>query len=73
VSTNNCAATGLELFLESIHKFGCPSWVHGDRGGENIDVAVCMIMHKGAGRSSFLWESKCIYMFLFLYTSELNT
>jgi hypothetical protein len=56
-STNNRASTVLELFLDSIGEFGCPSRVRGDRGGENTDVAVWMIMHKGPGRGSFMWGS----------------
>ena len=47
VSESNSASTVLLLFLSSISEFGCPSCVHGDRGGENIDVAVWMIMHQG--------------------------
>ena len=56
-STSNSASTVLSLFLDSVSEFGCPSRVHGDRGGENIDVAVWMIMHQGPKRGSFLWGS----------------
>ena len=56
-STNNHASTVLALFEESIKAHGCPSRVHGDRGGGNIAVAVRMIMYQGPGRGSFLWGS----------------
>jgi hypothetical protein len=56
-STNNQASTVLNLFLDSIHEHGCPSRVRGDRGGENVAVAVWMIMHKGPGGGSFMWGS----------------
>lgn len=29
--------------------------MHGDRGGENIEVSVWMVKHRGAGRASFMW------------------
>ena len=56
-STSNSASTVLSLFFNSVSEFGCPSRVRGDRGGENIDVAVWMIMHRGPRRGSFLWGS----------------
>lgn len=56
-STNNRADTVLVGFLEAVEKYGCPSRVRGDRGGENTEVAVYMIMRRGAGRASFMWGS----------------
>ena len=56
-STSNTASTVLSLFLNSVVEYGCPSWVCGDRGRENINVAVWMIMHQGPKRGSFLWGS----------------
>ena len=56
-STSNTASTVLSLFLNSIEEYGCPSQVRGDRGGENINVAVWMIMCQGPKRGSFLWGS----------------
>lgn len=52
---NNRATTVLKLFKESVEKGGTPSRVRGDRGGENIKVAVWMIIHHGSHRGSFLW------------------
>ncbi|KAH0826074.1 hypothetical protein J3R83DRAFT_5814 [Lanmaoa asiatica] len=51
----NRAQTVLALFLTAIEEYGTPSCVRGDRGGENIDVAVWMIKHHGHNQSSFLW------------------
>lgn len=56
-STNNTSNTVLNLFLNAIRKFGVPSRMRGDRGGENIEVAVWMIKHRGAKRASFMWGS----------------
>lgn len=54
-STSNTASTVLSLFLNSVAEYGCPSRIRGDRGGENIDVAVWMVMHQGPKRGLFLW------------------
>jgi hypothetical protein len=47
----------LELFLDAIVDYGIPSRVRGDRGGENKDVAVLMILIRGLNRASFMWGS----------------
>ncbi len=54
-STNNLASTVLELFLQAVEAHGVPSRVRGDRGGENMEVAVWMIKTRGANRASFMW------------------
>lgn len=54
-SANNLASTVLDLFLEAVEIFGAPSRVRGDRGGENMEVAVWMIRHRGPDRASFMW------------------
>jgi hypothetical protein len=54
-STNNKAETVFTLFLDAVQKWGCLSRVRGDRGGENIQVAVWMVMHKGPNRASFMF------------------
>lgn len=54
-SNNNCAATVLNLFGHVIVEYGMPSWVRGDHGGENIDVAMYMIMKNGSHHVSFMW------------------
>jgi hypothetical protein len=54
-SSNNRAATVLELFLDAVGEYGHPSRVRGDRGGENVDTAVYMIVVRGPRRASFIW------------------
>ena len=56
-STDNKASTVLALFLRAGHEYGFPSRVRGDRGGENIDVAVTMNVMRGENRVSFIWGS----------------
>jgi hypothetical protein len=63
-STNNRAQTVLDVFHKARGRFGTPSRMRGDRGGENIEVAVWMIKHRGRNRASFMWGS---YVVLFLY------
>lgn len=55
--TSNSAKVVLDLFLRAIKKYGCPSRVRGDRGGENIDLSTFMIMYRGPNRASFMWGS----------------
>ena len=54
-SANNLASTVLDLFLDAAAIHGAPSRVRGDRGSENLDVSVWMIMHRGPNRASFMW------------------
>lgn len=46
-----------EVFIQAIEAYGIPLKVRGDRGGENVKVAVWMIMHQGTNRGSFMWGS----------------
>lgn len=47
----------LETFLDAIYDYGIPSRVRGDRGGENRDVSILMILLRGLYRASFMWGS----------------
>ena len=48
-NTNNKAATVLDCFLAAIARWGLPSRVRTDQGGENIDVVQYMIDTRGTG------------------------
>ena len=61
-SNNNRASTVLQLFLHAINDYSTPSRVQGDRGGENMEVAIWMIMQRGPNRALFMWGS---YMSVF--------
>jgi hypothetical protein len=45
------------MFLDAILAYGLPSRVRGDRGGENRDVAILMILLRGLHRASYMWGS----------------
>jgi len=47
----------LDVFVEVIQEYGVPSQVRGDRGGENRDVSILMILLRGINRVSFMWGS----------------
>ena len=54
-SNNNRAITVLDLFLDGVCFYGLPSWVRGDHGVENIQVAAFMEHHHGSGRHSYIF------------------
>jgi len=54
-STNNRASTVLDMFIDAILEHGVPYRVRGDRGGENRDVSILMIILRGLNRASFMW------------------
>lgn len=53
-STNNRASTVYELFLKAIQKYGLPSRMRSDQGGENVMIAQYMLEHRGVDRGSFI-------------------
>ena len=56
-STNNRASTVLRLFVAATQRFGLPSRVRSDMGGENVMVAQYMIQHRGSNRRSMITGS----------------
>lgn len=53
--TDNKASTVLDAFVSSILQHGIPNRVRGDRGGENRDVSILMLLLRGLNRASFVW------------------
>ena len=67
-STNNRAATVVDVFLEAVQRYGFPSRIRGDRGRENKALSLYMILKKGLNRASFIWGS---YVTSFIATQTL--
>ncbi|XP_031165359.1 uncharacterized protein LOC116057094 [Sander lucioperca] len=51
-SNNNRSSTVLECFMSAVAKYGVPSRVLTDHGGENNDVCLLMNVFRGSGRGS---------------------
>ena len=55
-SNTNEAATVLKLFEEAVDRYGLPSRIRIDKGGENTDIAMYLLTHplRGPGRSTVI-------------------
>jgi len=49
------AETVLDMLIDAILEHGVAYRVHGDRGGENRDVSILMILLCGLKHVSFMW------------------
>ena len=56
-SANNCSSTVFELFINACTYVGIPSRIRADRGGENVLVAMFMVLYRGRNRGSFITGS----------------
>ena len=55
-ANNNRAQTVLMHFKEAVSKYGLPSRIRTDRGGENVDVSMFLLTHplRGPERSTVI-------------------
>lgn len=53
-SSNSKSSTVYKLFLEATRRYGLPSRVRSDEGGENYAVALHMLRHRGIERNSVI-------------------
>lgn len=57
METSNTADVVLSAFCKAVSRFTLPSRVRGDRGGENLKVAVYMVRRRGLNRASYMFGS----------------
>lgn len=53
-ANNNRALSVVEFFRQGVAECGLPFRVRGDKGVENVDVALYMVTSRGTGRGSFI-------------------
>ena len=56
-SNNNRSSTVLDSFILATQRFGIPSRIRTDNGGENVKVWEFMEQNRGSGRSSYITGS----------------
>jgi hypothetical protein len=54
IKNSNKSDVVLKLFKDGVAKYGIPSRVRGDKGGENVQVADFMIEERGENRGSYI-------------------
>ncbi|KAL0970155.1 hypothetical protein UPYG_G00238050 [Umbra pygmaea] len=69
-ATNNRATTVLGSFLGAINRFGLPSRVRSDMGGENIEVAQFMVINRGEGRQSHITGIERLWRDVYQYVLD---